>query len=254
MKKLLGWSFALILCVSLFVVIVAATLPAATAYRYAEPHLQPLRLQGVDGSLWNGRATQASAYALPLGELRWTLEPGAALLLSARGQLALQGRDLNASTWLDATRHRVLLREADARMPANILAPALDIPSLVLLGELDLKLAELELRDGLVHGARGLLRWRQAGVSGAAEARFPDVEVQFSSPRPGVVEGRVRDGGGALAAEGTILLEGERFNAEIRLHVRGEDPQLAEALLYVGERLPDGGSLLRVEGTLRRLF
>ena len=58
---------ALIVLVVLFVVIVAATLPAATAYRYAEPHLQPLRLQGIDGSLWNGRATQASVLAPPLG-------------------------------------------------------------------------------------------------------------------------------------------------------------------------------------------
>jgi len=40
----------------------------------------------------------------------------------------------------------------------------------------------------------------------------------------------------------------------VKLGVRGDNPQLAEALLYVGERTPDGGSLLRVEGTLRKLF
>lgn len=254
MKKLLGWLLALIVFVVLFVVIVAATLPAATAYRYAEPHLQPLRLQGIDGSLWSGRATQVSAYAVPLGELRWTLEPGAALALKARGQMALMGRDLNASTELEATRGHVALRRVDARMPANILAPALDIPSLVLLGELKLLMDDVQLRDGLVHSAKGLLTWRDAGVSGAAEARFSDVTVSFSSPREGVIEGLVRDGGGSLAADGRVLIEGERFSAEIKLHVRGDDPQLAEALLYVGERLPDGGSLLRVEGTLRKLF
>ena len=68
------------------------------------------------------------------------------------------------------------------------------------------------------------------------------------------VEGIVRDGGGTLAADGRILIEGKRFTAEIKLGVRGEDAQLAEALLYVGQRMPDGRSLLRVDGTLRRLF
>lgn len=254
MKKLLGWTLALIVFVALFVVIVAATLPAATAYRYAEPHLQPLRLQGIDGSLWAGRATQASVYAIPLGELRWKLQPGAALGLHARGDMALLGRTLNASTRFDASRDAVLLEQADARLPASVLGPALDIPSLVLLGELDLKLDSLRLRDGLVEAAQGVLVWRNAGVSGAAEARFSDLSVSFSSPRPGVIEGLVRDAGGTLSADGRIVIEGARFNAEVKLGVRGDDPQLAEALRYVGERTPDGGSLLRVEGTLRRLF
>ena len=254
MKKLLGWTVALIIFVALFVVIVAATLPAATAYRYAEPHLQPLRLQGIDGSLWTGRATQASVYAMPLGEVRWTLQPGAALGLRARGEMALLGRSLNASTRFDAGRDAVVLEQADASLPASVLGPALDIPSLVLLGELKLMMDRVELRDGLVHSAKGLLTWRNAGVSGAAEARFSDVSVSFSSPRPGVIEGVVRDGGGTLAADGRVLIDGERFTAEVKLGVRGNDPQLAEALMYVGERTPDGGTLLRVEGTLRRLF
>ena len=92
MKKLLGALLALIVVLVLFVVIVAATLPAATAYRYAEPRVQPLRLQGIDGSLWAGRATQASVYAVPLGELRWSLDPWAAVGLHARGEAALSGR------------------------------------------------------------------------------------------------------------------------------------------------------------------
>ena len=254
MKKWLGGLLALVALVALFVVVVAATLPAATAYRYLEPKLQPLRLQGIDGNLWTGRATQVSVYALPLGELRWTLEPAAVLSIHARGQAALAGRDLNALTRFDVSREQVSLSEVDARIPASVLAPALDIPSLVLLGELNLKLTSLQLRSGLAAAAEGTLVWRNAGVSGAAEARFSDITVSFSSPRAGMIEGIVRDGGGTLAADGRILIEGKRFTAEIKLGVRGEDAQLAEALLYVGQRMPDGRSLLRVDGTLRRLF
>ena len=39
MKKWLGGLLALVALVALFVVVVAATLPAATAYRYLEPKL-----------------------------------------------------------------------------------------------------------------------------------------------------------------------------------------------------------------------
>jgi hypothetical protein len=148
----------------------------------------------------------------------------------------------------------MLLQDVAARMPANILAPALDIPSLVLLGELDLKLDALELRAGQLQTASGVLTWRQAGVSGAAEARFSDVMVAFSSPRDGLIEGVISDSGGSLSASGNIVIERERFRAEVRLGVRGDDPRLAEALTYVGERSADGGSLLRVEGQLRKMF
>ena len=254
MRKLLGWLLALIVLASLFVAIVAVTLPAATAYRYAEARLQPLRLQGVSGSVWEGAATQASVYALPLGEVRWKLDPWATLGLSARGDMALSGRDLTASATVNADRHHIHLSQANARMPAAMLSPVLDIPSLVLVGELDLKLAAFELRDGYLQWADGVLVWRNAGVSGAAEARFSDVSVNFKTVRDGVIEGIVSDGGGSLDASGHVLIEGAKFSAEIRLAVRGEDPQLSEALLYVGERAADGSSLLRVNGELRKLF
>jgi general secretion pathway protein N len=254
MKKLLAGLLALLVFVSLFAVIVAATLPAATAYRFVESRLQPLRLQGVTGSLWEGRATQASVYALPLGELRWKLDPWATLSLAARGEAALSGRDLTASTTINADRARVRLSATNARMPAALLSPALDIPSLVLLGELDLQLDAFELRDGYLQWADGMLVWRNAGVSGAAEARFADVSVRFKTVRDGLIEGTVSDGGGSLAASGKVVLEGAKFSAEIRLAVRGHDPQLAEALLYVGERSADGSSLLRVQGELRKVF
>lgn len=254
MKKILGWLLALFVCALLFIVIVAATLPAATAYRYAEARLQPLRLQGIAGSVWNGSAAQASVYALPLGDLRWKLDPWALMKLVARGEVALSGRDLSASAQVDASSAQVRLAAVNARMPAAMLTPVLDIPALVLLGELELKLNALEVRDGFAQSADGVLVWRNAGVSGAAEARFSDVTVSFRSPRDGVIEGSVHDGGGSLAASGQILIERDRFNAELKLSVRGDDPQLAEALTHVGERLPDGSSLLRVHGTLRQLF
>lgn len=254
MKKVLGWLSALIVFALLFIAIIAATLPAATAYRYAEPDLQPLRLQGVEGSLWSGRARQASVYAMPLGELRWDLDPWAAIGLHARGEAALSGRSMRASAHFDGTRDRILVDTATAQVPASVLGPALDIPSLVLLGDLDLALDAMELRAGMLQTARGTLTWRHAGVSGAAEARFSDIVVHFTSPRDGVIEGRISDSGGALSADGTLVIERERFRAEVRLGVRGDNPQLAEALMFVGERTPDGGSLLRVEGTLRRMF
>jgi len=254
MKKFLGWGLALVVLGALFVVIVAMTMPAATAYRFAESRLQPLRLQGLAGNIWEGSATQVSVYALPLGQLRWKFDPWASLGFSADGEAALLGRDMNATAKIHADRGQVTLRDGSARMPAAVLAPALDIPSLVLLGDLDLKLAAFALRDGYLHWADGVLVWRNAGVSGAAEARFADVTVQIKTLRDGVVEGLISDGGGSLAASGRVLFEGARFSAEVKLSVRGDDPQLAEALLYVGERLPDGSSLLRVNGELRKLF
>lgn len=254
MKQWLTRLLVLSVLLVAIVIVVAATLPAATAYRYFEARLQPLRLQGIEGSIWNGRAAQASVEGMPIGALNWQIEPWSLFGLHMRGRAELRGSLLNAETQFDAQSEHVDLAAAKAELQANLLGFALDIPSLVLLGDVKLDVDALQLRDGVVQSMTGRLIWQDAGVAGSANARFSDVAVQFTSPRAGLIEGKVADQGGALKVDGEVRVEGERFTAEIRLGVRGEDPKLAEALLFIGERTSDGGSLLRVEGTMHKVF
>lgn len=230
------------------------TLPARFIFDRYGAQLQPLRLQGIEGTLWQGKAAMASYAARPLGPVQWQLKPLSLLRGAAQGTLTMQGQELEATTSFQAFGRRVELSHAKARYPASMMAAALDIPSLNLLGQVDVHMQDVVIENGMIRSVIGELIWNDVGVSGAAEARLGKLIVQFAPRTDGRVEGLVRDDGGPMEAQGRVFLDGLKFNAEVTLHARPGQDQIREALLYIGERTLDGGSVLRVEGVISPLY
>jgi len=158
------------------------------------------------------------------------------------------------NVYLDAD-GSVLVQNVKFSFPAELSAPALDIPALKLLGTIDGQLTEGRVVGGWINGARGNARWRDAGVIGEAEARFGDVLSEFASAPDGSIAGTVKDNGtSSLVVDGQFVVRSGEFDATVRLGARAEDVQLREALRYIGEPQPDGTSLLKIHGQLLKLF
>jgi hypothetical protein len=62
----------------------------------------------------------------------------------------------------------------------------------------------------------------------------------------------VEDEGGPLTVDGQFELVGTSYHAEVILRARDPADPAAQALYFIGEALPDGGSLLVVDGELQR--
>lgn len=227
------------------------SLPAETVWHRVSERVPMVRLQGVTGRVWSGQAEGVSVRAIPLGSAQWQFSPVAGLRGRADGQLSLAGGPAQLTAMLSADRSDVTLRDLRATLPAKMLEPALDIPALRLLGEIRIEAPDVVLKDGVLQSAQGFLEWKDLGVSGLAEARLGGLRVDFA-PEGVVVVGRVRDLGGPLAVDGTIRVQGQVFSAEIHLDAR--DDSVREALLYIGERKPNGGSLLRIDGAIEKLW
>lgn len=227
------------------------SLPAETVWQRVSAQVPMVRLQGVTGRVWSGQAEGVSVRAIPLGAARWQFSPIAGLGGKADGRIELSGGPAQMSAALVASRTDVALANVQATLPAKMLEPALDIPALRLLGSIRVEAPSVVLKEGVLQSAQGFLEWQDLGVSGLAEARLGGLRVDFA-PEGSVVVGRVRDLGGPLAVDGIIRVQGQVFNAEINLDAR--DPSVAEALLYIGERKPNGGSLLRIDGAIEKLW
>ncbi|MDC8015640.1 type II secretion system protein N [Tahibacter soli] len=238
------------------VAVVALTLPADLALRWFRPNLGPLQLSGVAGTVWEGRAGTVSAFGKPLGALEWHVEKTPIVFGRVVANASLGGASISASG--DATRDSdgsVLVRNAKFSFPAELAAPALDIPALKLLGTVDGSLSEGRIVGGWIAGARGSARWREAGVVGEAEARFGDVLAEFASAPDGSIAGTVKDDGtSSLVVDGQFVVRSGEFDSTVKLGVRAEDNQLREALRYIGEPQADGTSLLKIHGQLLKLF
>jgi general secretion pathway protein N len=251
--RIVGWLLGALGLAALAVGVLAWFAPAELALRWFGDRLGPVRLQGASGSLWQGRAEQLVAFDVALGPVAWTLERMPGLSGAPRGTIDLSGSEVRA--------RGAFAREADgwrfdgirAEFPAALLAPALDIPALGLRGRVVVDAPEARLRDGLLASARGHAEWRELGVAGAANASLPGVRIDFSPAPDGAIVAVVDDLGGPLDVAGTVRIKDGAFLSETRLHLREPDPQLEEALKFVGQRTPEGGSYLRIEGQLHRM-
>lgn len=225
--------------------------PAELAYRFAGQRLAPTTLEGISGSVWEGRAAQWIVHGVALGPIEWRIERGAALAGSPRGEIVVTGRQVSGSARFERTADGWSLSAIDGSFPAALLAPALDIPALGLLGTVELDLDSVAVRDGFLATASGRIAWRGLGVRGIAALMLPGLEMRIVSTGERALAATLADLGGPLAIDGRLQLSDGAFTAEADLVPREEEPRLEEILKYVGERRADGGSHLRIEGTLK---
>lgn len=229
--------------------VVAWTFPAALAWRVGGERFAPLVLRDVGGTIWNGHAASAELFGQDLGALDWTLHPGALLRGIIAADIRLAGATSSAHGRIERDGEaRFALRDFVVTLPARNVAPALGIPALDLLGTIEIDVIEAQLAGLWPTRAAGSARWRDAGVSGAAQARFGELAATFATAANGSISGSVHDLGGPLALSGTFSASLGRYGAAARLAPREANPQLAEALQYIGQPQPDGSRELIIEG------
>lgn len=229
------------------------TAPAEIAYRFARHRIAAIELQGIKGSVWNGSAERAISFGQDLGRVDWTLEKAPLLRGDYAGTLKITGERLDASAQLAGGNRDLALKNLKARIPADVIGPAIDIPALQFLGTIVLDVAEATIKDGLLQTATGSAQWDDMGIRGAAVAALPGLRADFAPNGEGI-RATLRDLGGTLAVDGTVDIANGRFLSESRIAVREPNPQLEELLKYVGQREPDGSSYLRIEGELKPLW
>jgi len=251
LRRLLLLLIVLLLIAGVFV----ATCPAEFAYRMVADRFGAVRLAGVSGSLWQGRAASTQVFGQEIGALDWQLEAAPLFGGEVMAHVRLAGNELSGGGIVDRTSDGTIsVRDATFRVPASLAAPALDIPSLQLLGHIDGKLTRAQLRGVWLQQASGTLLWSDAAVAGAAQAQFGTLEATFSSAPDGSISGVARDLGGPLQLSGTFKVNAGSFEADANLAARDGNPQVIEALRYIGEPQADGTSHLIIHGQLFKLF
>ncbi|MGI4733322.1 MAG: type II secretion system protein N [Janthinobacterium lividum] len=198
-----------------------------------------LTARRVDGSVWGGSLTEASAAGLRLGDLAARLAPFDLVAGRARVDLASRGDDpLHVVRGaLAASRHALGAEAVSATLPAAGLFRPLPITAL------DLDEVTVRFRDGVCDRAEGRVRATMAGeVAGL--------------PLTGVLAGTARCDAGRLllplaSAAGTERIElrltdDGRYTAA--LTVAAPDPALAQKLAGFGFQAAADGYRLSVEG------
>ncbi|MBS0570633.1 MAG: type II secretion system protein N [Proteobacteria bacterium] len=253
--KTLRRLLVLLLVLVALVAIGVATCPARLAWNRLADRAGAIRLGGVSGTIWNGHAATASLFGNELGALDWQLAPLPLLRGVASARASLHGGPATASGTVErAANGAVRVANAKIQMPASLAAPALDIPMLQLLGTLEIDIAQLRVQGAWPTAAQGEIHWRNAAVAGAAQASLGDLQAQFATAADGSITGNAHDLGGPLQLDGTFKIDAGGYDVRAVLGARDGNPQVLDALRYIGQPQGDGTTLLLIHGKFLRLF
>ena len=205
-------------------------------------------LQGLSGSLWQGRAArcllQLPGGYLHLGGVQWSLSPLSLLTLAPRltvqSQWGAQG--IAGEVTLRGDKD-LYLEDVDAALPAELLRQFLPVE---LAGTLSLQAQSLRIEGGLPTAAQGRLVWQGAGWrAGQALRPLGSYVLEVQQPPGQPLSGQVLTLAGDVQAGGSVRLTGRDYLIDVVLAGPGlADPQLQQALQLVATPREDDYHLL----------
>lgn len=244
----------IVLGVVSYLVFLIATLPAAQVFGLAGERL-PLRAYGVGGSLWDGHAAAVSYGPIRADAVRWDLAPGQLLLgrLGAEVQARLPGDGRLAGELL-LTPGGLRARPLKLDMPLNDLLSLAGMNRLPVKvdGRLDALLQRLNLTDGQLTEADGLINWNGAVVRfGNRPLPLGEVALRLTPAEDGIT-GELVNQNSPLKLDGDLKITPDgKFTLAIEARAAGEmTDDTRQALGFLG--VPADGSPVkaRLSGAL----
>lgn len=227
-------------------------LPARWAMPWIEPHLHGLRLQQVQGLLWDGRAASVtSADGQPLGRLQWQLSRRA-LFGKPDVQWQFDGPQFALSGGMrQLSKDQVETRNVNMQADWAALDHYVNSPLGQPRGKLQLTVGHAVLQGGWPLQLQAQARWQQAVMhTGEGDVVLGELRVQAQA-QGGIVQAQLHDdGSGPLQVDGQLQLSPLGWRLDATLRARQPDPALRHWLAKLGPTAADGSIHIQRHGGL----
>ena len=230
----------------ILVVIVAAGIavwraPASLASRWLEQSDHPLQLQMTEGTLWYGKALQASWQGLVLGESSWHLKGFGLQPLSLKYEISSNGRQFQAAGLVEARAGGAFhAQQLEGHMPATWVDLQAFIPLVFLTGQFEWQLDFLDWPETGIPAASGHFYWRQAGLTGLARVDLGALAISLEDSR-GRLTATIRSLEAAdVRINGQILTDGRQYTLDAYAQVEPGRRDIFDMLAPLGTLQADG--------------
>lgn len=222
--------------------------PARVAYQWFVP--EPVKLSGIDGSIWNGRASTGVIAGTYFTDLQWSFKPLAFLT----GQLAFDTSVNTVAGQISTTAGvgitgAVSLNDLVASLSLATIHPALKANRIA--GTVNIQLQKLVLKNGWPIKAEGSIGVGNLVAGAAGPDSLGDFRVEITTEDSGIV-GLVEDVGAVLDVTGTLQLTDDRgYSLVGYVGANSETPaSINQNLRFLGSPDQNGQRQFRFEGTL----
>ena len=222
------------------------------------PHvnIQPVKLSGVSGSIWNGGAQLVETPELkqPITNVKWKFQPST--LLSASAGAVVNFEVLGGKGEGLVSRNsggNVLVNDGTFRVPASRLEQFLPLPVAEFGGILLADIEDLELENNLLKRTVGTLTWNNAEVKNTVLLG----QVVFDIVPQGEDQhiGKLSNTDGQLELRGEVVLDlAGNYKADIQIKPTADTPPQVNGILgLVGRQASDGSYRIRNNGNIQNL-
>ena len=222
--------------------------PARVAYQWFVP--EPMKLSGIDGSIWNGKASAGMVGGTYFTNLQWSFKPLALLT----GQLAFDTSVTTAAGEISTAAGvgitgSVSLTDLDASLSLAMVHPALKANRID--GTVNIQLQSLVLKNGWPIEAEGSIGVGNLSAGAAGPDSLGNFLAEITTEDSGIV-GLVEDAGAVLDVTGTLLLTDDRSYSLVGYVGANSDTpaSINQNLRFLGSPDQNGQRQFRFEGTL----
>jgi hypothetical protein len=215
----------------------------------------PVKVYGVSGNLWNGRAQQVIAPGQPpIDNLHWTVNPLGLLLakLSTDFNASVKNQNITGQVSVNAL-GRLQGSDIRARIDGAVMQQLLRLPMGELGGAFNFNVNSVELRQTALPILDASLSWKNARLTLMDTVNLGNIELLITPQDDGQLLASISNKQGDLQLSGDATIDaGKNYTINLRMTPQPDTARnIIQSLGMFARRQADGSYLLSRKGNLR---
>jgi len=250
----------IVLGIAAYSIFILMQFPINKVYPFVENVLEDkkigLKVYGLDGSVWHGKAASLIYDGKRFDQLTWDFKPLALFTGNVALDVGYRNKDSAASGSVSQSVFgETSLKNFDAKITAPELIKMLKIPAIKLEGDLTLRLNEMSLVDKSLKYINGRLLWANAASKFPQKLVMGNLFADLTTSDDGVVKAKLGDGGGPMEVNGEATLNPDgKYDVKGALAARaGRQSALGRSLGFIGRYDSKGKANFAQTGNISEL-
>ncbi len=239
-----------------YLILLIATIPARPVTEMISDN-SPITIQGVSGTIWQGKAYIVTVNDVQLKKTEWSFK----LWKLFTGKLAIEldtfYLDNKVSAELGSSfTGRFFVNELSAKIAAQEIANIANIPMAQLDGTIHIDIEHAQWKQGELPLASGEIKWTNATVTVAETASLGNVSIVLSESEQQLLNAEISNQGGDIKISGHAELVPEKnYTVDIKLiPTASASNNIKQSLGFFAQKQASGEYLLKKSGSLDQIM
>ena len=240
-----------------YLLLLIATIPAKPVTDLINANT-PITIQGVSGTLWNGKAYLITAQNnIKIDRTEWSFSLWKLFLGKVAVDVDAKFLDNDVSAELGTSfLGRYFINDLSAKIDAQEVTRLANIPLAQLYGMIAIEIESAQWKQGELPLASGEIRWTEASVAVADTASLGNVSILLSESDEQLLNAEINNQGGDIKINGTAGLVPEAdYTVDLKLlPLASANNNIKQALGMFAQRQNNGEYTLKKSGSLNQIM